>query len=173
MKKSFVLILIGLTVQGSILAQQFSNEINDQVWKPFMKALVEGNADDYLSLHSNELVRVERTNKKVYGLAEYTKIIKEGFQRSKDVQKQQPGKIEFTVEIRFLERTASQNLAYEVGYFKSKLVFPKGEERIYYSEFHVSLRKEDGRWKILTDASLPKAELKEEEFLKAQPVENI
>jgi hypothetical protein len=57
------------------------------------------------------------------------------------------------IELRFLQRIASGDKAFEVGYYKtSNINTATGEKRTGYGKFHVLLRKENGIWKILMDA---------------------
>jgi hypothetical protein len=156
---------IGLSSFG-----QTEKEINEQVWKPFIKAQIDLDEQTYLSIHSSDIIRTERTNKKVYGYNTYAETIHEGFKRAYEA-KEKGSKVELNVELRFLERISSEEYAYEVGYYKSKLIMPTGKEIVYYSQFHVSLRKENGSWKILTDSSLPMPDLTEDLFLTAKPME--
>jgi hypothetical protein len=55
--------------------------------------------------------------------------------------------------LRFIQRIASTDKAFEVGYYKSTSTnTTTGEKRSGYGKFHVLLRKENGVWKILMDA---------------------
>jgi len=161
------LLLASLLKTGA--AQTPQTEINEQVWKPFCQGLRNLDTTQYLSVHSIALIRAERSNQKVYTYDVYSQNTKNGFAGALANKTKSPD-IRFHMELRFLQRVASAWVAYEVGYFKSMLSFPDGRQQVYYSQFHVSLRKEAGVWKILTDSSLPMPALTEEEFLKAQPL---
>jgi hypothetical protein len=150
-------------------AQTIQTEINNQVWKPFCRSLMSLDTAAYMSLHDKELIRVERGNKKIYGYDYYRTNTKVGFEQSLIQNKKSPG-VTFEVELRFLERIATNTMAYEVGYYKSVITFTDGRISKYYSKFHVSLKKTNDKWKILIDASLPMPQLTEEEFLKASPI---
>ncbi len=150
-------------------AQNTQTEINEQIWKPFCKGLLNLDSIQYLSVHSNELIRVERSNQKIYNYHVYSQNTVRGFAVASTNKNKFPD-TRFNVELRFLHRVATGAHAYEIGYFKSTLAFPDGRQQVYYSRFHVSLRKEEGVWKIFTDSSLPLPALTEEEFLKAQPL---
>jgi hypothetical protein len=163
----FKQIPIFLLITVSTTAQDLRREINRDVWIPFCYALANLDTAGYLYVHSKNLIRVERNTGKVCGYYQYAQQIKEGFKQA-EINKQKSPDIKFTMELRFLERMASANQAYEVGYYKSSLRLIDGTERKYYSQFHVSLIKEEGMWKILTDSSMPLPGLTEDEFLKAK-----
>ena len=57
------------------------------------------------------------------------------------------------IELRFIQRIASNGKAFEVGYYKTTSTnISTGISRSGYGKFHVLLRKENGIWKILMDA---------------------
>jgi ketosteroid isomerase-like protein len=164
MKRFPCILLFALPLYGFAQNQQLA--INEQVWKPFCEALTALDTSRYLSVHSQRLVRVERANKKIYGYEVYRQNTLRGFETALQNRQAAPD-VHFGVELRFLERIASDELAFEVGYYKSTLQFPDGRKQIYYSQFYVTLIRESGQWRIATDASLPLPQLTEQEFLKA------
>lgn len=168
MKKLVYLCLIGLT--STLFAQSPQQEINEQVWKPFTKAIMTQDVATFASLHSNDLVRAERNSGKIIDLTEYRKNMDAGWPGWKESLKKD--KINYTFELRFTERISNGNLAYEVGYFKNESVSPTGEKRVGYGQFHVTLRKENGTWKILVDSdSNLGGTITDEMFLTAKPME--
>lgn len=168
MKKLVYLCLIGLT--STLFAQSSQQEINEQVWKPFTKAIMNQDVATFASLHSADLVRAERNPGKILNLAEYRKNMETGWPDWKESLAK--NKIKYTFELRFTERISNGNLAYEVGYFKNESVSPAGEKRIGYGQFHVTLRKENGAWKILVDSdSNLGGTITEEMFQSAKPME--
>ena len=168
MKKLIYLCLLGLTT--TVFAQIPQQEINEQVWKPFTKAIMNQDVATFASLHSTDLVRAERNSGKILDLAEYRKNMEAGWPGWKESLVK--NKINYTFELRFTERISNGNLAYEVGYFKNESVSPTGEKRIGYGQFHVTLRKENGAWKILVDSdSNLGGTITEEMFMTAKPLE--
>lgn len=168
MKNLFTFWLVGLCVFA--FAQTPQQEINEQVWKPFTKAIMNQDVATFASLHSTDLVRAERNSGKILSLAEYHKNMEAGWPGSKESLAK--NKIDYTFELRFTERISNGNLAYEVGYFKNESVSPTGEKRIGYGQFHVTLRKENGIWKILVDSdSNLGGTITEEMFMAAKPLE--
>ena len=144
--KRIAIILSVLVLALNSFAQHYQQEINEQVWKPFMKTFGEFNTAGFMAVHSADLVRSPRDSKTVSTFEEYKasneKWDKPG-QESKTVR---------SIELRFLERIASASQGYEVGIYK--VTFSRAGEapQHYYGKFHVALRKENGTWKILVDS---------------------
>ena len=140
-------------------------QIERDVWIPLFAASNAFDAEGFLALQSKDMVRVSVDSKEVYGLARYQTEIREGFERARArglVRKS---------EMRFLERTTSDDLAYETGYFRSHATLPSGEELIRYSRFEFVLRKQGGKWRILLDKDTAEGgRITEEAFRAASPM---
>ncbi|NOT74649.1 MAG: nuclear transport factor 2 family protein [Cyclobacteriaceae bacterium] len=151
-------------------AQEVQKEIDQQVWKPFTKAIMSQDVTSFLSVHSKDLVRAERNSKRVLNIEEYKKAMEMSWPRWKEsIKKDQ---ITYTFELRFTERINNADMAYEVGYFKNEDVTKAGEKKVYYGKFQVALRKENGVWKILVDSdSNDDGKITEKDFLAARPIE--
>ena len=121
-------------------------EINDQVWKPFIRTFNNDDDEGFKAVHSKDIIRVNQDGKQISGYDQY-------FKKVPDSIKAKWGKWSKQIELRFTQRITSTDNAFEVGYYKttSKNV-NTGETRTSYGRFHVLLRKEDGAWKILMDA---------------------
>lgn len=153
-----------------VSAQTPQQDINNQVWKPFTQALLNRDAAAFIGLHSKDVIRVERNGNRIINFFEY----KKDMEASWPVRKESAAKdqIKRTFELRFTERVSNGELAYEVGYFKNESINPAGEKRSSYGNFHVTLRKENGTWKILVDSdSNLGGAITEEMFQAASPVE--
>ena len=121
-------------------------EINEQVWKPFIKAFNNNDNEAFSAVHSKEVVRVSQDDNQIIGYTEY-------FKKVPDSVKSKWNDWKRNIELRFLQRIASADKAFEVGYYKSSNTNTvTGEKRTGYGKFHVLLRKENGIWKILMDA---------------------
>lgn len=140
-------------------------QMERDVWIPLLVASNTFDAEAFLAVQSKDMVRVSVDSKEIYGLARYQEEIREGFKRAKGrgiVRKS---------EMRFTERTASKDLAYETGYFRSQSTLPSGEERIRYSRFEFILRREKGKWRILLDKDTTEGgRITEEAFRAATPM---
>src|SRR6266498_478411 len=121
-------------------------EINEQVWKPFIKAFNNNDNEAFKAVHSKDVIRVIQDNNQVMGYDQYFRNIPDSIKTKwKDWKK--------NIELRFLQRIASKDKAFEVGYYKTTTTNAvSGEKRTGFGEFHVLLRKENGVWKILMDA---------------------
>ncbi len=151
-------------------AQNDQKEINDQVWKPFTKAIMEQDVAAFVTLHSNDMIRVDRNSKRVMDLSEYHKNMENGWPAWKESLA--TNNVKYSFELRFTERISNNGLAYEVGYFKNESLYPSGEKQVGYGAFHVTLRKEEGTWKILVDSdSNEGGAITEELFLNAKALE--
>jgi ketosteroid isomerase-like protein len=130
---------------------------------------MEQDVKTFASLHSPEMIRVERNSQKILRLDQYQLNMETGWPQWKESLIK--NKINYTFELRFLERISNGEVAYEVGYFKNESINPSGEKRIGYGQFHVTLRKENGTWKILVDSdSNLNGTITEEIFLAAKPL---
>ena len=152
------MIFIGLTTNAQ--ENVLTNEINAQVWRPFIRAF--GNGDDELfkSVHSKEVIRVMQDDKQIIGYDKY-------FKKVPDSIKAKWGDWKKSIELRFTQRIASDDKAFEVGFYKTTSTNSKtGEKRSGIGKFHVLLRKENGVWRILMDADTAEG-ASEENFNKA------
>lgn len=160
------LFFIRVTVYG----QGSEKEINEQVWKPFIKTLLSYDVESFMALHSTEVMRVERDHGHILNFDQYKKDLNMSWPAWK--QSMEVEKAKNTFELRFQERTSNGSQAFEVGYFKSETTNDKGEKRTRYGQFHVALRKENGVWKILVDSdSNNKRTITEEIFRAARQLE--
>lgn len=162
----FSLLLLFLSVAVSGWAQSHSAEINTHVWKPFIEAFNGYESDRFLSLHSQDLVRSARDGKQVLTWAQYLGETRQGQARDKERGNKR------TLELRFTERLSNGQQAIDVGIYKTVYVLTNGTTEAYYGRFHVVLRKENNRWKILVDTdSSENGTIGERDFLAAQPLE--
>ncbi len=150
LKNLLTLFLVFVFIEAKIVLAQTSdsnlqNEIDDQVWYPFIKAF---NSNDYLTfnaLHTKEVKRVTKWGVLVGD--EYYERNKSSFTRndSLDVQR----KIEFWFEM----RSTKVNYSYEVGYYKITTLRKNTEiPEYYFGLFHAVIIKDSKDiWKIDQD----------------------
>jgi ketosteroid isomerase-like protein len=168
MKKIVLALLLGSALAG--FGQQSTKEINEQVWKPFTQAIMTQDVEKFIALHSKDLVRAERDGKRVLTYDQYKTRMDQSWPKWRESNKQD--NVQYTFELRFLERISNETQAFEVGYFKNQTVTPTGEKRMSYGQFHVALRKESGVWKILVDSDSNNGKtITEEMFQAAKPLE--
>ena len=144
MKNTICFLLFIFTTTLATSQQQkkydFSKEINEELWEPFVEAYNERNAEKYLSVHTKDIVRITQSGIR-QGL-EYRSGIRKAFARE-DLPKRE-------IQFKFEHRIHDKEIAYEVGYFRVTY-FRDGKEEDYFGRFSVVLKKEDGKWKIAQD----------------------
>lgn len=159
-------LLLLLLVSSSAFAQSVQEEINDQVWKPFIKAFSEGDTELFMSVHSKDLVRSGRDSKKVLNWNQYHQQTEDGNKRRKERGQK------MWIELRFTERINNENQAIDVGVYATSWSAPNERTAISYGRFHVVHRKENGVWKILVDTDSSEGNtIGEAQFLAAKPME--
>ena len=158
-----VLAFLFLLICSFSYSQDHQKEINTQVWTPFMESFNQHNTEAFMAVHSKDVVRSSRDSKSVLNYEQYKKQTAYWDSQSKSKR---------VVELRFLERLASETQAYEVGIYKTTYTNEKGETQSGYGKFHVALRKENGVWKILVDSDSSEANaIGEKDFLAAKPMQ--
>jgi ketosteroid isomerase-like protein len=158
MRKTLLMFIIS-AVSCAAKGQSDQQAINDQVWKPFTKAIMAQDVETFIQLHSKEVIRVERDSKQVMNYEQY----KDGMEKSWPGWKRSiaTNKETYVFELRFLERVSN-----------GETINEKGEKRMSFGQFHVALRKENGVWKILVDSdSANNNSITETMFLAAKPLE--
>ncbi len=163
-----LIVLLAFTVTEVCAQTQPSNniqnEINEQVWRLFIQYF---NARDQVHLaqvHSKDVARVQQDANRILGAAEY-------FKEPTDAEKEKLANRKTSLELRFIQRIANDNKAFEVGYYKTTVTnITTGVSRTSYGKFHVLLGKEDNRWKILMDAD-GHENTDEAIFLTGKPIE--
>lgn len=147
-------------------SQNSQQEINEQVWKPFIKAFNENDTKAFMAVHSKDVVRSPRDAKAVWNWDQYFEQQERGDKADKASNRKR------SLELRFTERISSQDQAVQVGIYKTTYINPDGITRSFYGRFHVVLRKEDGTWKILVDTdSSENNSISEKDYLAAAAME--
>lgn len=150
----------------AVQAQTQQAEINKQVWEPFIASFNNHQADAFMAVHSKDVVRSARDGKLVWNWDEYKKSQAAGDLDDLNAKRKR------TLTLRFTERIASNDLAVEVGVYKTSYLLADGKTMDYFGRFHVVLRKENGAWKILVDTdSSEKGTIGEKDFLAAKPID--
>ena len=161
----FIIVLMSLA-QVAVFSQPDSlqRQINEQVWKPFIEAFNTGDDESFSNVHSKEIIRVIQDDNQIIGFEQY-------FKKIPDSAKAKWSSWKKNIELRFIQRIAGHDKAFEVGYYKTTSTNTRtGEKRTGIGKFYVLLRKENGVWKILMDADTGEG-ANEEVFKKASPIE--
>lgn len=138
------LIVFALAITSVVAQSTSQQEINEQIWKRFMDAYGNQDAEAFMKIHSEKLVR----NPIGY---EVTRFEKYKEQNELNFQQQKKEGIKIKIDFTFAYRTVTGGVAYEIGYYKVTSV-KTNKTDYYYGMFNVILRKENGTWKILSDA---------------------
>ena len=161
----FLLTLVLVSNYSFSQADSLQRQINEQVWKPFIKSFNNGDTEGFMAVHSKDVTRVEQDRKNIYGFDRYYLLTKQGKERNT------PPKWTSNLELRFTQRIAAGDRAFEVGYYKyTSVTLANGQKNSGYGKFHVLLRKEKGTWKILIDADASE-KTDETIFLTGKPLE--
>lgn len=165
MKRIALLAMIALLYQP-LQAQSDSlliKEITEQVWKPFIKSFNTNDDAGFQQVHSKEVTRVIQDANNIFGYDIYFRPLPDSIKAKRNQWKK-------NIELRFTQRIAANDRAFETGYYKTTSTHRQtGEVRTGIGRFHVLLRKENGVWKILMDADTSEGAT-EESFLKATPL---
>src|SRR4051812_9272099 len=94
---TFVFVCFALNV----FSQTDQQEINEQVWKPFIKSFNDRDTKAFMAVHSDEVIRSPRDDKAVWNKATYYEQQKKGDDREKA-----SGKSKRILELHFTERLA-------------------------------------------------------------------
>ncbi len=119
------------------------NDINSQIWNNFTKSFETLDYQLFESLHSNDLIRVNGGDyKSIRHKDDYLGNYKSRWENNSLKQ---------TISFKFLERISKDGIASERGFYKFTINPDSENQKSYYGQFHVILRKEENLWKILVD----------------------
>lgn len=135
-------LIVFLNNRGWSQADSLQQQINEQVWKPFIKSFGKLDTDGFMAVHSKDMTRVIRDGNSIYGYDSYFRENKQGDDRTRKENRKR------TIELRFVQRIASNDKAFEIGYYKTTNIEPDGTSRSGYGKFHVLLRRkmESGKY---------------------------
>ena len=119
--------------------------LDREIWQPFVRAYAEHKPEDYIALHSRQLIRVSGAQKSIDPYDLWVERTRAMFKSFADRGRR------FSIAFRFTERIAGADTASERGIFEFTVIAPNAEPRRFYGKFHVLSRREEGRWKILSD----------------------
>ncbi|MCB9279353.1 MAG: nuclear transport factor 2 family protein [Lewinellaceae bacterium] len=156
----FTVAVFDLPAQPGPLQQ----EINAQVWKPFLESFNSYDAETFMAVHHPEAIRVIEDADKVLDFEAYGENSRTGFQRGKE------SGVKRELTLRFTRRIAGEANAFEVGVYRSRITRPDGTTNDYFGIFHVVLKKRDGRWQIWVDSDTSEG-ASEEAYLAAEAME--
>lgn len=149
-------ILVSLLLAGVAVAQEGPDPavlaaIDDDVWRRFEASFAANDADTYLSLHTDDVVRVGIERGSVRAGTTFHDRTRARMSRAREEGRR------FTITFRFTRRMhdADATAAYEEGLYR---VAAADASHVSYGRFTVLLRKVDGHWRIAMDADRPATE---------------
>ncbi|WP_138434648.1 nuclear transport factor 2 family protein [Winogradskyella algicola] len=144
MKTLITIFFVCLTVVFGFSQTKTNLEDINTTWEKFYTAFETLDYTLMAEIHSEDLVRVSG-GKRILDYDTYINNYKAGFERDKAAGQTS------TISLRFFERINNDTNASERGIYK--LVRNKGtdNEKAYYGQFHVLLKKSKGTWKITMD----------------------
>jgi ketosteroid isomerase-like protein len=144
MKKGIISCLFILFVfQFPVLGQEVSNseqQVNTQVWQAFKTAYEARDSEAFKAIHTSDVLRVNDGG--VKNAEQYFASI-DSWRKSNDTS--------ITIDFAFENRQYNEDTGYETGYYRVVFARNSGESAVYYGQFHVVVKKEDGVWKIAQD----------------------
>lgn len=145
--KSLFWILIITVFSHCTLAQnnteheKLESEINRTIWKPFKQTYETRDWEGFNALHTDDVLRVH--DEGIMVGAEYKNSIKESYQRYRNRN--------VTIDFAMERRQYTENVGYEVGFYR--VIYEEADKltRTSYGRFHVVLKKVSNKWKIAQD----------------------
>ena len=132
---------IGFTYSQNITDAEEAKLVDEQVWEPFKKAYLARDAEGFNAIHTDDVMRITGSGFQIGQVYKDANV--QWLEGGKD---RPPQSIDFVFE----HRIYSEEVAYEVGYYKiSTPSQPNGRKS--YARFSVLLKKVDGQWKIAQD----------------------
>ena len=121
---------------------EIHNEINTTVWRKFQTAFETMDAEALNNLYAKEVLRVTPNGIDTEELFKKANI--ERFKANK------ADNIRIGLDFWLDSRKTNAHTSYEVGYYRIRL---EGEDatQLVYGQFHIVLKKIDGKWKIVQD----------------------
>jgi ketosteroid isomerase-like protein len=138
-------------------------QIDEQLWIPYIKAYNEFNTRAFMALHTPDVIRVKRESNQIMVGTAYRKneYRRNSISQSKDWER--------SLEIRFIDRLVEGAIAYEVGYYRVSLAKPGSSPQVLYGMFHTTLKRIDGEWKIYIDEDEVLDNFSDRQFYKCEP----
>jgi ketosteroid isomerase-like protein len=165
MKSTVLVFLCLLSVDVWAQQDRVFEQIDEQLWIPYIKAYNEFNTRAFMALHTPDVIRVKRESSQIMVGTAYRKneYRRNSISQSKDWER--------NLEIRFVDRLVEGAIAYEVGYYRVSLAKPGSSPQVLYGMFHTTLKRIDGEWKIYIDEDEVLDGFSDCQFYKCQPLQ--
>lgn len=145
MRSTFVLIFVfcSVSTNAQINATQIQKEIDKEVWKPFQKAFETLDGEALNATYAEEVLRVTpngidtENNFKAANLERFKQNMVDG--------------VSIALDFWFDSRHTNATTSYEVGFYRISATDKVGSTSYSYGQFHIVLKKINGKWKITQD----------------------
>lgn len=118
-------------------------EIDTQVWKPFKQAFETLNGEALNATYAEEVLRATPD-----GLDTQNAFKPKNLER---FEKNKEDGVSIALDFWFDSRRTNSDTSYEVGFYRIGFTEMNGSTNFVYGQFHIVLKKIDGRWKITQD----------------------
>ena len=123
------------------MADSIRKVVDIQIWQPFMESYYENDGEKFMDLHTKDVLRINKWG--IKSGPEYRAQILELYAEE--------GRPNRTIEFKFEERTYTDKMGYEVGYYKVYEKEKGAPANANFGRFHVVIKKFNGDWKIAQD----------------------
>lgn len=123
--------------------EELQNEINLQVWKPFQHAFETLDAEALNATYAEQVLRVTPN-----GIDTQNAFKPKNLER---FEKNKADGISIDLDFWFDSRKTNSDTSYEVGFYRIGFTDKNDKTDFVYGQFHIVIKKIDGRWKITQD----------------------
>ncbi|AWX46214.1 hypothetical protein HME9304_03246 [Flagellimonas maritima] len=156
MKYSFILCFLLITgfLSGQNNPKNISEEllesIKTDIWIPFMESYAYLDSEKIKSIHSDDIIRITLDQNTIETGKDYL----ENFGGFIENIKQQGGGLSIAFAIVSTAVNEGGDIAYQTGYYRFSSKQKDGNELTVkgYGEFNVTIKKEEGSWKLTLDS---------------------
>lgn len=137
---------LSIAQHDALLMDSITHAIDEQVWRPFVRAFNAQDADAFLAVHAKNVVRWPLG----WGAPQMGDSVEVQTRRQWGNPKRQVE--ERSIELWFTHRSHTNDFAYDIGYYQVTVVPNEGMVKKPMGHFTTIIGREDGRWKIFLDA---------------------
>lgn len=165
LKQTTILIFILIASVHQSKSQSVENlEAINTVWKKFYLAFETLDHKPMAEIHSKDLIRISG-GQRILDYDTYIDNYKAQFERLKT------NNITNQISLRFFERLNNDSIASERGIYRLTRHKDKTDKQVYYGQFHVILKKDNGTWLISMDYDSSEANtIGEDDYKKAYDI---
>jgi ketosteroid isomerase-like protein len=138
-------------------------ELDREVWTPFVEGVANYDDAGYLATRSRDFVMVDGRGGNFLDYDYYAEDSAQAMRQLREAG------VTMTADVRFESRRSDGEYASEQGILRIARTDADGKQVTGLTRFHAISRKEDGRWRVLTEHRWPDRSLDAAAFDKAHP----